>query len=59
MRKEMMMKNDFSEFLKEFHPTVVKDFAGIGGLSYGFKQAGYRTLFALDNDPHAVESHKL
>jgi len=40
-------------------PTVVDLFAGAGGLSLGFKQAGYRSLWAADNHPAAVETFKL
>ena len=50
-------------------PTVVDLFSGAGGLSYGFKKAGYRVLAALDtckdakatyekNFPNAIFYHK-
>jgi DNA (cytosine-5)-methyltransferase 1 len=35
-------------------PTYLDLFSGCGGLSLGFRQAGYRPLLALDSDPHAV-----
>lgn len=38
-------------------PTFVDLFAGCGGLSFGFHQAGYRCLLAVDSDPHAVKIH--
>ena len=40
-------------------PTVVDLFAGAGGLSWGFKQAGYRSLWAADNHPAAIETFRL
>src|SRR5256885_2161837 len=33
-------------------------FSGAGGLDLGLVQAGFRPLFALDNDPHCAESHR-
>ena len=39
-------------------PTVVDIFAGAGGLSLGFKRAGYRSLWAADNNAAAVETYK-
>lgn len=39
--------------------TVVDLFAGAGGLSLGFKRAGYRSLWAADNQPSAVETYRL
>jgi hypothetical protein len=37
-------------------PTVADLFAGAGGLSEGFSQAGFRILFAIDRDPEAVKT---
>ena len=34
-------------------PTVIDLFCGAGGFSYGFKQAGYRLIAALDSDKNA------
>lgn len=34
-------------------PTVIDLFCGAGGFSYGFKQAGYRIIAALDSDKNA------
>ena len=39
--------------------TVVDLFAGAGGLSLGFKRAGFRSLWAADNQKSAVETYKL
>ncbi|HEX3500425.1 MAG TPA: DNA cytosine methyltransferase, partial [Stellaceae bacterium] len=33
-------------------------FAGIGGFCLGFKNAGIRTTWAVDNDPHARETYQ-
>jgi DNA (cytosine-5)-methyltransferase 1 len=35
-------------------PIAIDLFAGAGGISLGVEQAGYRTVFAIDNDPVAV-----
>jgi DNA (cytosine-5)-methyltransferase 1 len=40
-------------------PTVVDLFAGAGGLSDGFTQAGFRVLLAVDRDPEAVKTYRL
>jgi len=34
-------------------PIVIDLFSGAGGFSYGFKQAGYKIIAALDNDENA------
>lgn len=39
--------------------TVVDLFAGAGGLSLGFKRAGFRSLWAADNQKAAVETYRL
>ena len=43
-----------------FHdkPTAISLFAGAGGCSLGFKQAGYDIRFATDNDADAVTSYR-
>ena len=39
-------------------PTVVDLFCGAGGLSLGFRQCGYKTIFANDFDPLCIETYK-
>lgn len=39
--------------------TVVDLFAGAGGLSEGFRQAGFRVLAGSDNDPDAMATYAL
>lgn len=39
--------------------TAIDLFAGAGGLSYGFRQAGFSTLAANDFDDHAAETFRL
>jgi len=33
-------------------------FSGAGGLSLGLDQSGFKTVFAVDHDPDAVETHR-
>ncbi len=40
-------------------PTTIDLFAGAGGITEGFRQAGFRCLFANDFNPSAVETFKL
>ena len=39
-------------------PTSVYLFCGAGGMSLGFKQAGFKTLFANDMDSLCIETYK-
>jgi len=39
-------------------PTAISLFAGAGGCSLGFRQAGYDIRFATDIDPDAVDSYR-
>lgn len=41
-----------------FRPTAISLFAGAGGCSLGFRQAGYDVRFATDIDADAVESYR-
>lgn len=38
---------------------VVSLFSGGGGLDLGFLTAGYKIIWAIDNDPNAVETYRL
>lgn len=40
-------------------PTAVDLFAGAGGLSEGFTQAGFRILLAVDSDREAMRTYRL
>ena len=39
--------------------TTIDLFCGAGGLTEGFRQAGYKCLYASDIDPFAIESFRL
>lgn len=39
-------------------PSLISLFSGPGGLDEGFRQAGFRTLFAMDIDKAAVSTHR-
>lgn len=38
---------------------VIDLFCGAGGMTLGFKQAGFQSVFAIDADRHAVETYAL
>lgn len=38
------------------HPIAFSLFTGAGGLDLGIEQAGYRVIYAIENDPIAVET---
>ncbi len=40
------------------NPTLVDLFSGAGGFAEGFRQAGFRVLLGIDNDPAAIRSFK-
>ncbi len=44
--------------IDERGPTAISLFAGAGGCSLGFKQAGFEVLFATDINRDAVESYR-
>ena len=44
--------------LRQIAPTAISLFAGAGGCSLGFGQAGYDVRFATDLDADAVESYR-
>ena len=39
-------------------PTVVSLFSGGGGLDLGFINAGYKVVWAIDNNSNAVNTYK-
>lgn len=39
--------------------ALIDLFAGAGGISEGFRQAGYRVLGGVDNDPDAIATYRL
>ena len=43
----------------ETKPTVISVFAGCGGSSLGYKQAGFKELLAIDFEHNAVETFRL
>jgi len=45
-----MKLKKFSTLRNEKQPTVVSLFSGCGGLDLGFINAGYKILWANDND---------
>lgn len=47
------------EATRSARPTMVDLFCGAGGLSEGFRQAGFRTVFAIDQNPVAIRSFRL
>ena len=40
-------------------PSIVDLFCGAGGLSLGFRRAGFRTKLALDSDPAAIRTYSV
>ena len=46
------------QMLRENKPTFVDFFAGAGGLSYGFTQAGFRVCFANDSEDVCVRTYR-
>ncbi|MFP6889553.1 MAG: DNA cytosine methyltransferase [Nitrospinota bacterium] len=42
--------------MKQFSPTVIDLFCGAGGLSEGFRQAGFQVIAGNDSDKLAAET---
>ena len=40
-------------------PTTLDLFAGAGGITEGFRQAGYRCIYANDFSPEATDTFRL
>jgi DNA (cytosine-5)-methyltransferase 1 len=51
--KASLAVNQFSGYVMA--PTYVDLFSGCGGISLGFRDAGFRCLLAADSDPQAVK----
>ena len=47
------------ESAESSRPTMVDLFCGAGGLSEGFRQAGFRTVLAVDANPVALRTYRL
>lgn len=46
------------EAVEKASPTLVDLFCGAGGMSLGFNQAGFHTIFANDIEPSAIETYR-
>jgi DNA (cytosine-5)-methyltransferase 1 len=44
---------------KKKKPVGIDLFAGAGGLSLGFEQAGYKILYAIENDKYAAKTYQM
>jgi DNA (cytosine-5)-methyltransferase 1 len=38
--------------------TAIDIFCGAGGLSLGLEEAGFQTVFAVDNDPDSCKTYR-
>jgi DNA (cytosine-5)-methyltransferase 1 len=48
-----------SKIVHNHNPTIIDLFSGVGGLSLGAARAGFRVVAAVENDPIALNSHKV
>ncbi|NKE71337.1 DNA (cytosine-5-)-methyltransferase [Nitrospiraceae bacterium HYJII51-Mn-bac16s-1-B09] len=46
-------------FMVSRKPTVIDLFCGAGGLSAGFREAGFRTILAVDQDPASIRTFRI
>ena len=56
MKNNLVSRGFSLESRKFLKPTVVDIFCGAGGMSEGFKQAGYEILLGVDCDPYSVKT---
>lgn len=47
------------KIMKDIKPIAISLFAGAGGCSLGFKNAGYKILYASDIDKSAIETYNI
>lgn len=58
-KKRFTVSPDTPATSTDARPTAFDCFAGCGGMSEGFRQAGYRVVGAIEIDPRAVSVYRL
>lgn len=53
------LAKSISQYMNKADLKVVDLFCGAGGLSIGFKEAGYAVVLAIDNDKKAIETFQM
>jgi DNA (cytosine-5)-methyltransferase 1 len=53
-----LMDQQMEDNTSKESPTAVSLFAGAGGTDLGFKEAGFRIIWANDNDPNCVATYR-